>query len=105
MSNIENLLKRAEGLGTSEIPAGSGNSPEIQAALIQVFEKHPKSWFRSKALGIALNESGYECKKVSDILFAMKKTGKVQQARKGIYGLNGGVPLPGAESTKSTPEE
>ncbi len=99
MSNIDKLLSRAEGIGTSEIPAGSGNSPEIQDALMKVFEKHPKSWFRSRDLGKALEESGYKCKKVSDILFAMKKTGKVQQARKGVYGLNGGVPLPGAEST------
>ena len=92
-TNIDNLLARAESIGSSTIPVGGGNSPEIQDALLKVFEANPKSWFRSRDLGKALVDSGYTCKKVSDVLFAMKKNGKVQQAHKGVYGLNNGKPL------------
>lgn len=88
MSNLDELLARAETIGSNEVPTGSGNSPEIQSALMSLFEKHPAKWFRSKDLQTALTEAGYQCKKVSDILFAMKKSGKIKQARKGIYGLD-----------------
>ena len=74
------------------------NSPEIQDALMKVFEAHSTSWFRSRDLQKALTDSGYPVKKVSDILFAMKKSGKVIQAHKGVYGLNGGKPLEGQEA-------
>ena len=95
MTNIDQLLKKAESIGSSEIPAGSGNSPEIQDALMKVFEASNTSLFRSSDWQKILVESGYQVKKVSDILFAMKKSGKVIQAHKGVYGLNGGKPLPG----------
>lgn len=104
MSNIDALLEKAKEIGSDKVPEGSGNSPEIQKALMQVFEKHPTSWFRSRDLQTALIESGYEVKKVSDVLFRMAKDGKIQQAKKGVYGLNGGKPLPGNESSDESEE-
>jgi len=104
-TNIDELLAKAETIASSEIPAGTGNSPEIQDALMKVFDSKPNSWFRSRDLQTILNESGYKCKKVSDILFAMRKAGKIQKAHKGVYGLNGGQPLPSSESTDDVAEE
>ena len=88
MANLQDLIAKASAVGSTEIPAGSGNSPEIQEALMQVFESNPNSFFRSKDLGVALVESGYQCNKVSDVLFAMRKAGKIGSPRKGIYCLD-----------------
>lgn len=108
-NNIDQLLSKAEEIGTSEVPVGSGNSPEIQDALMQLFKQHPKSWFRSKDLGKALTDSGYKCNKVSDVLFAMRKADKIQSPKKGIYGYNNGEhidhPTPGSKDSEESTEE
>lgn len=86
--NMETLLKRAEAIGSDTIPVSNGNSPEIQEALMAIFEKHPTSWFRSKDLAKALEDADYKCKKIGDVLFAMKNAGKIVRPVQGIYGLD-----------------
>ena len=86
MGDINQLLKAAESIASDTIPAGGGGG-EGASIIMQIFEANPGKYFTGKLLKKLFEEENIEIKAVSNILFALRKAGKLEKVQTGVYKL------------------
>jgi len=86
MGDINQLLEKAAAIASDTIPSGSGGG-EGAATVMKIFEANPGKYFTGRALTGLFKEVGVEIKAVSNILFALRKAGKLEKVQTGVYKL------------------
>ncbi len=86
MGDINKLLEASSKIASDTIPAGGGGG-QGAAIIMQIFEANPGKYFTGKLLKKLFEEEEIEIKAVSNILFALRKSGKLEKVQTGVYRL------------------
>ena len=86
MGNLEQLLEKSAAIASDTIPAGGGGG-EGASVVMQIFEANKGKYLTGKLLKKLFEDEGFEIKAVSNILFALRKAGKIEKVQTGVYTL------------------
>ena len=87
MGDISQLLEAAKGIASSEIPTGGGGG-EGASIILQIMQANAGKYFTGKALKKLFEEESIDIKQPSNILFALRKAGKIEKVQNGVYVFN-----------------
>ena len=86
MGDITQLLEAAKVIASDTIPTGGGGG-EGASIILQIFEANRGKYFTGKAFKKLFEEEGVDIKAPSNILFALRKAGKIDKVQNGVYVL------------------
>ena len=84
--DIEELIKRANEVGYTELPNQSRDNLRAKEVLTKIFNAYPTKFFESKDLKNLLMDERLEVSRIGHVLYGMKAKNECIEPKKGTYG-------------------
>lgn len=84
MGDINKLMEAASKIAHDEIPVGGGGGEDTNT-IFEIMKAHPGKYFTGKGFKQLFEESGLTIKSPSTALFTLRKAGKIEKAKTGVY--------------------